>query len=79
MTYNYDECMQIVLVNVKRYRTLREKDPDNKKDLQSIRDTLSEALLFFGPVYAELRIAAANAELNRKLKMNERKKFWRTC
>lgn len=76
--WTYEECMSHTLVWVKKYATARkEGDEYDKWFFQDVRDELSEALVFFGPHYADLRANAEQAEVDRKNKIEERKEYWR--
>jgi hypothetical protein len=77
MKYTYDECLREIMTQVKRYVTYRQQKLDDFWELQSIRDIMSESLLFFGPFYADLRANAEQAEMERKLAYNDRKTYWK--
>lgn len=78
MKYTYEECLEKTLTHIKRYNTARNNQNEwDKWEFQEIRDDLSESLVFFGPFYSDLRADAEQAEINRKMFYEERKKYWR--
>lgn len=77
MKYTYEDCLLDIMTQVKRYVTYRQRKLDDFWELQSIRDNMSEALLFFGPFYADIRANAEQAEMDRKMAYNERKMHWK--
>ena len=75
----YQECMETCLVEIKKYHTARRNEVDKFDPwiFQDIRDELSEALVHFGPLYADLRADAEQAENDRKIHYETRKEFWK--
>ncbi len=78
MEYKYEDCLAQTLHQVKHYNTLRNnKDLWDKWEFQDIRDELSEALVYFGPFYADLRADAEQRDIDYKIYLEERKNHWR--
>jgi hypothetical protein len=75
--YTYDDCLAQCLKHVKSYHTARKSNQWDYWEFQDIRDELGEALVYFNPLFAELRAAAEQAEIDRKHYFAERRKYWR--
>lgn len=73
MEYSYEDCLSECLSQVKKYHTARRSKQWDYWEFQEIRDDLSESLVYFGPVYADLRANAELAEVQRKQRFEERK------
>lgn len=72
---NYQEAVKELGDLVGQYSKVWESD--NKEEAQDLRDQLSIALWFFGPEVARFRANAERAENARKMKYDERKKYWK--
>lgn len=73
----YNNAVADIYEQLEIYRNLRENDEWNLLLFQDVRDELSEALLYYGPLFAEIRAEAEMAENNRRLCLEENKLFWR--
>jgi hypothetical protein len=79
MEYTYEDCLAQTLSQIKRYSTARRNRSEwDKWEFQDIRDELAEALVFFGPHYADLRAESEQREVDRKLKFEKRRLYWRS-
>lgn len=75
--YTYEDCLTDCLAHVKQYNTARKNKQWDYWEFQEIRDNLAESLVFFGPLFADLRADAELAEVKRKQLFEERKLFHR--
>jgi cell division FtsZ-interacting protein ZapD len=75
MIKTYDQCLKEIDIQVKRYKTFRRNNNEDKKELQDLRDNIAEALLDFGPYYAQIRSNAEACEVDRKLAYGELKQY----
>lgn len=71
----YEQCLHHALKWIKIYTSARKSNMWDYMIFQEIRDELSETLVSFGPVYAELRADAELAEDQRKVHYAKRIKF----
>jgi hypothetical protein len=63
---------------IKRYNTARlNRDYWDYWLFQEIRDQLDESMIYFSPIYAEIRANAEQAEIDRKMYYEERSLYWR--
>lgn len=76
--YTYEQCLAETMTAIKEYQRLRkDKNEWDYWRFQEIRDVLSEAMLNFIPYYADIRAAAEQAEIDRKIYYEERKEYWK--
>lgn len=77
MTLTYEECLNDILMYLKRYNTACRSNQWDYWEFQACRDGISETLVYFVPSYARIRIQSEKAKLDRENFYAKRKAHWR--